>query len=302
MKGEAEHHRPQVCQPDGVNGATPGKGPAELAFERADWADVHELLSPAGTETLGLDDLDRLAIASYLTGHDDDAVAAWDAAHQRHLDADDPAAAALCAFWAAFCSMMRGQMAHAGGWLGRAQTIMGDDLDCRARGYVMIPALLQALDAGDPERATELAIAARGTATRFDDTDLAAFATLGHGQALLALGDEESGLGRFDEVMLSVCGGDVGPIVSGVVYCAVVLECMQLFDLARASEWTAALADWCETQPDLGPVPGAVPRAPVAAPAGGRRLGSGRRDRLRSPGTPDHATPPGTRTRLLPGR
>jgi hypothetical protein len=121
---------------------------------------------------------------------------------------------------------------------------------------VHIPALLAALDSDDADGARQLAVQAGDIAARFGDADLAALSTLAHGQALLALGKEEAGLARLDEVMLAVCAGDVGPIVSGIVYCAVILECLQIFDLARAAEWTAALDEWCRAQPDLVPYRG----------------------------------------------
>ncbi len=229
---------------------------AAEAFERRAWGHTYQLLSAVSHAELGFADLDRLAVSAYLIGLDHEALAGWEAAHRRSIEAGEHAEAARCAFWVAFCSMMRGQMAHARAWLSRCRDAVGDDLDCAAIGYLLVPELLGALDAGDAEEARTLALEAGEVAARVGDADLAAFSTLGHGQALLAMGNESAGLVRFDEVMLSVCSGDVGPIVSGVVYCAVILECFQLFDLARAAEWTAALDEWCVSQPDLVPYRG----------------------------------------------
>ncbi|MDH4143869.1 MAG: response regulator transcription factor [Acidimicrobiia bacterium] len=201
-------------------------------------------------------DLATLAVAAYLIGDDDACADAWSSAYERYLDSGDRAEAALCSFWLALTLMLRGQMAHANGWLNRSNGAIGDHLECAASGYLLIPALLGALDSGEPAGAISLAEQANEIGARFDDPDLSALATLGHGQALIAQGDTDAGLGKLDEVMLSVEAGDVGPIASGLVYCAVILECMQVFDLARASEWTNALDGWCQAQPDLVPYRG----------------------------------------------
>lgn len=229
---------------------------AATAFDDRRWSDVVTTLGAVPAEELVAADLERLGVAAFLTGRDDASVTAWERAHHRHLDDGAPDDAARCGFWAAFCLMMQGQMGHAGGWLQRVGELLGGRDDCAAAGFLRIPQLLQAIDAGDADRACQLAVEATEIADRCGDADLAAFATLGHGQALLALGDHEAGMALLDAVMLSVSGGEAGPIVTGVAYCAVLLECMQLFDLARAAEWTESLDAWCASQPDLVPYRG----------------------------------------------
>lgn len=220
------------------------------------WVADHRELSGRPDAELSASELERLAVASYLIGEDDRCARAWEAARRRHAQQGDRAEAALCSFWLAFCLMMRGQMSQAAAWLGRTEaTIAGGD-PCPASGYLLIPALLRTLDGGDPATARELAAEAAAIAEQFADRDLAAFASLGDGQALVASGEVEAGIARFDEAMLSVTTGEVGPIVTGVVYCAVILECIRVFDIARAAEWTGALAAWCDAQPGLVPYRG----------------------------------------------
>jgi hypothetical protein len=100
-------------------------------------------------------------------------------------------------------------------------------LDCAASGYVLILRLLGALGT-EPSLAADLAVRAAEIGRRFGDADLRALGALGHGQALIAMGEVPEGVGRLDEEMVSVTGGEVGPVVAGIVYCAVIIECLRL--------------------------------------------------------------------------
>ena len=233
--------------------------PLERALEaaaRRSWGDACAgfVEAHAGGPLSG-DDLERYAVAAYLAGRDDDCTRAWEAAHRAAVDAGDPGDAARRAVLLALCLLLRGQMAHAGGWLARAETLIGEAGSCAAAGYVLVPRILAALE-HDPVGAAALAQEAAAIGRRCGDADLVALGVLGHGQALLTLGDTGRGTACLDEVMLSVTAGEVGPVVTGIVYCAVIVECLQLFDLARASEWTTALGEWCDSQPGLVPYRG----------------------------------------------
>jgi DNA-binding NarL/FixJ family response regulator len=65
-----------------------------------------------------------------------------------------------------------------------------------------------------------------------------------------------AGLARLDEVMVTIASGEVGPLVTGIVYCSALSACHDLFDLRRAHEWTAALSGWCAAHPDMVPFRG----------------------------------------------
>ena len=41
------------------------------------------------------------------------------------------------------------------------------------------------------------------------------------------------------------------PLVTGIVYCGTISGCRDAFELGRAQEWTRALSEWCDAQPEM---------------------------------------------------
>jgi DNA-binding CsgD family transcriptional regulator len=209
------------------------------------------------TSSVDASDCEQAAIRAFLAGADDECAKHWESAHRAALAAGHPAESARYAFWLGLVLLLSGRTALGNGWLARTDSLIAEvGTPCRAAGYVLIPQALAALEGGDPHRTLTLGARASETGNRFGDADLRAFGTLCQGQALIALDDADAGVGQLDEVMVAATTGELGPITTGIAYCAAILEYMNLLDLRRASQWTDALGAWCEAQPDLVPFRG----------------------------------------------
>ena len=55
----------------------------------------------------------------------------------------------------------------------------------------------------------------------------------------------------LDEVIVALTSDEISPLLIGLVYCAVIEICHEIFDLSRAQEWTASLSRWCDAHPDM---------------------------------------------------
>jgi ATP/maltotriose-dependent transcriptional regulator MalT len=231
---------------------------AREAFRSRAWEAAYAQLSAAGADAgLPPEDLDRLARAAYLTGHDAQCEDAWARAHQAFLDADELEQAVRCAYWLGLILFNRGEEARGGGWIGRAGRLIADvDHECVEQGYMLTAAGLGHMNAGAADEAVALFDQALDAADRFDEPDLRALGRLGSAQALIALNEPDRAMRALDEAMVAVETGEVSTIVAGIVYCGVILQCHRLLDLRRALEWTHVLSDWCDAQPDLVPYRG----------------------------------------------
>lgn len=245
-----------------VQGTPTGEGasqaPAQIergrdCYRRRAWAASFEELSRAERAgTLAGEDLELLATAAYLIGRETDYLAFLERAYQAHVAAGATLAAARSAFWLGLRLLFRGESGRANGWFERARRLLERQTHpCVEQGYVLLATTQLKIEAGEVEAATHSAESAIEIGERFAEADLVAVARHLLGRIRLVQGNVGQGLALLDEAMLSVTGGELSPIVTGLIYCSVIEGCQEVYALERAQEWTAALAKWCEQQPEM---------------------------------------------------
>jgi ATP/maltotriose-dependent transcriptional regulator MalT len=246
-------HPDRVAPKAGIAAADGVLEKARESYRRRDWHEAWRALSVADRQApLAGADLELLAMAAYLLGRDDDYLDALDRAHGVHLSAGETLRAARCAFWLGFRLLMRAETGRSTGWLSRAQRLLERQAgDCAERGYVLLPLVEQQLEAADYEVAYATAASAAEIGERCADADLVACARHQQGRVRLQQGHLERGLALLDEVMVSVTAGELSPLVTGLMYCSVIQACQAVYAFGRAREWTAALAQWCDQQPEM---------------------------------------------------
>jgi DNA-binding CsgD family transcriptional regulator len=222
-------------------------------YGRRAWAEAYDALARADEVTpLGADDLELYAWSAALNGHDEELLGVLERLYNARADAGEYIAAAHMAFWLGFRLVGLGEMGRASGWLTRAQRLVENEgRECVVRGYLLLPLVHRYLHGGDYDAAHAAAVEAIEIGEGCGDRDLAAFARNLQGRVLIRQGRVEDGLALLDEAMLAVTAGELSPLITGFIYCNVISCCQQVYALNRAREWTSALADWCQTQPQL---------------------------------------------------
>ena len=222
-------------------------------FRLRAWAEAYgSLTRAAGVSRLEAEDLEVLAVSAYLVGRDAEYLSALDRAYHAHLAAASPTRAARCAFWMGLRSQLRGEAGRATAWYARAGRLLDHETgDCVERGYLLVPLAEEHLRTGDTQGAFSVAATAADAGERFGEADLVAIARHLQGRARVHDGRVKEGLALLDETMLAVTSGELSPIPTGLLYCSVIDCCRSVHALERAREWTAALAGWCDAQPEM---------------------------------------------------
>ena len=186
-----------------------------------------------------------------MLGRDEEYVEAW-SGPTAHLDAGDELRAARCAFWLGLDLMLRGETGRATGWMARAQRLVErEERDCVERGYLLIPAMFRHEAAGDLEAAAATRGRGRRDRRAVRRPDLFALAAQAQAPSSSAWAGRGGPRACWTRRWCAVTAGELSPIVSGLVYCGVILGCQAAYEPRRAQEWTAALTQWCEQQPDM---------------------------------------------------
>ncbi len=223
------------------------------AYARRSWLEASEFLARADERaSLEAADLELLSVALLMLGRDDDALGVLERAHHMYLDRGETTPAVRCAIWVGINLAYRGSIGPAGGWLGRAQRLLENEQEETAeRGYLLLPLVFQHEAAGEFDAAAAVAGDAVEIGERLRDPDLFSLAAHAQGYMLIRVGRVREGLSLLDEAMVVATTAEVSPFVLGIVYCGVILACQDVFEVGRAREWTLALTQWVEQQPDL---------------------------------------------------
>src|SRR5882724_4502507 len=231
-----------------------GEDAGRNAFARHAWREAFETLTNArAVRALAVEDDERLAESAWWIGRVDDCIAARERAYVTYMDQRKPRLAAAVAVRLAEDFFRRQAKSLGNGWLKRAERLLQDVPECREHGALLRLHAMLAFDSeGDVEKALGLARRTSDIATRFRDRDLQALAMHDVGRMLVSKGELAQGMALIDEAMAAAVSGELGPRVTGRIYCNMMGTCEKLADYQRAAEWSEAARRWCEPHAGSG--------------------------------------------------
>jgi tetratricopeptide (TPR) repeat protein len=223
---------------------------ARARAEAGAWSEAYDAYMRARESTaLEAEDAERLGIAAYMCGLNDEFERTFEEAHRAYLERGDVDKAAWCSFWIGMILMTIGQLSRSQGWLARTQRHV-DELGrpSLAGAMLLLPQVVRHRMSGQREEAVKIAqrMAEEGAALGEVEPRINGMAL--EGALRLELGDLEAGFALLDEAMLVVMAGELSPMSTGLSFCDVIATASNVFELSRCREWSEALTRWCEAQ------------------------------------------------------
>ncbi|MGQ0849999.1 MAG: adenylate/guanylate cyclase domain-containing protein [Actinomycetota bacterium] len=230
---------------------------AERAISAHDWARAFDLLEQVGRSNLDPQHLVMLGETAWWLGRIDDAIDARQRAYRMLIERAEAEEAALVAIGLAEDHFHKLEPSLGRGWLQTALRLMADRPPTRAQARVRRFQAMFALEAEqDLERALQLTEQAMELADAFGDKDVHYIALQDKGRILVAQGETSAGLALMEEAILPAVSGELGPAVTGRIYCNMVETCERLGEYRRAIEWDDAARRWCEHLGNITGFPG----------------------------------------------
>jgi DNA-binding NarL/FixJ family response regulator len=180
--------------------------------------------------------LEGMARACYLERDFHQTIDLWERSYGAYRATGDAKGAVRVARSLAYAfGTIVGDAAVMGGWLARAQSLLGDTAESSESGWIE---LNRGMFEGDRQRKDAHFRAALDVARRFGDTDLE-FDALAYLGASLVHGDRiEEGMVLLDEALAAVAGHEVDDIVVFEdIFCQLFSACEHAQDVTRADQW-----------------------------------------------------------------
>jgi DNA-binding CsgD family transcriptional regulator len=208
----------------------------QAALTQADWDTARAAFEKACESEESGEALDGLGRALHFQGEYARAIELTERAFGEYRRAGQSVAAADCARWLAFLhAAINANMAAAGGWMARAESLLEDTEECAGHGWL---ALDRAPFTEDAVERQQLAAAALAIARRYGDVDLEYDAMALLGEAYVAGGRVADGMKLIDQAMTAVSIGEVvGVVAVSDILCRLLGACETAMDLARAEQW-----------------------------------------------------------------
>ena len=226
---------------------------AREAYAERAWRRAYDAFAAAeSTGPLEADDYDKFAVSAHLLARMPEYFAIRERAYKSLLERGESLAAAEAALWLGTQKIVQGDVGEGGGWVARAARIVAEDgTDSIPAAFLTVGSAFEAANNGDLELAQQISADAVVAARRHGSEEYAALSLHQRGLFLLAAGRTNEGLACLDEAMLGVAGGECSAMVEGIIYCGVIAGCWSIYEVSRAQQWTAAMSQWADAQPEL---------------------------------------------------